>query len=113
MEISLPSPPSQPSFKVSTSIYPRVGGRRRERGEERTLGADETPGFPTYDIKLSQICQREKEENGPNFRRMYIKPTLQAEYPSKEPTAVCLRQARCEVYSFVLGPMPVLAVGAP
>ena len=40
-----------------------------------------------------------------------MKPVLQAEYQSKEPTAKHLRQARCEVYSFVLDPLPVLAGG--
>ena len=40
-----------------------------------------------------------------------MKPMLQAEYPSKEPTAACLKQARCEVYSLVLGPVPALAAG--
>lgn len=39
-----------------------------------------------------------------------MKPMLQAEDPSKEPAAKRLRQARCEVYSFV--PLPVLAGGS-
>lgn len=42
-----------------------------------------------------------------------MRPMLQAKYESKEPTAACLRQARCEVHSFVLGPEPALAVEGP
>ena len=61
IRLPFPPSPSQPSFEVSSSLYPE---------EDGTLGADGTLSFPKYDIRLSQVCRREKDENGPHFKRM-------------------------------------------
>jgi hypothetical protein len=38
--------------------------------EDKTLGVDGAWSFPKHDIRLSQVRQRGKEENGPSFRRI-------------------------------------------
>ena len=48
--------PSQPSFEVSTSLYP---------GEDRALGAGGALSFPKHDIRLSHFAKERRKKVAP------------------------------------------------